>query len=97
MQEKLAIANLSALSYLLVSYNFKFTSIACTTTIDKNLDWENLFVDFYDPINVNLMIEEHAFPSFFDLAYFLFSRFDCKGGKKNLLWGLGLPHENKNG
>ncbi len=33
-------------------------------------------------VNVNVMIEEHAFPSFFDLAYFLFSRFDCKRGKK---------------
>jgi len=41
MQEKLAIANLSALSSFLVSYSFKFTPIACTTTIDKNIDWED--------------------------------------------------------
>ncbi len=68
-------------------HTIKYIPIACTTTIDENLDWTD-FVSIFDLINTSVFTYEHASNKFINLTHFLFSWYEHKKDKGIPLVGL---------
>jgi hypothetical protein len=81
----------------------RYITIACTTTNDVDLVWEN-FAEFYNLIKSNHVLESHVIQFYLVLIYFLESWFDHKRHKvvplirpnqtSSNCWRLG-PRGNK--
>jgi hypothetical protein len=55
----------------------KFTTIAYTTTIDQNLEWEE-FANFLYLIDITWVTQWHVIQMFIDLTNFLYYLFDFR-------------------
>ncbi len=58
-------------------HSLKFTTIAYTTTIDQNLEWEE-FANFLYLIDITWVTQWHVIQMFIDLTNFLYYLFDFR-------------------